>query len=78
MKFMLPCDNQQLREAVCLRKTYKLDFENGERLHESVEKALAEFFEKEININIKVEMMKAAIIKSSDWNCNSAFKLLDS
>lgn len=59
MKFILPCDNQILREQVCLRKTYKLDFLNGERLHESVESGLANFFEKEINIHVKVEMLKA-------------------
>ena len=29
MKFVLPCDNAQLREEVCQRKTYEVDIKNG-------------------------------------------------
>jgi hypothetical protein len=51
---------------------------NGERLHESVESGLANYFEKEINIHIKLEMLKAQILKTPDWDTKAAFKLLDS
>jgi hypothetical protein len=58
LKFILPCSNPQLREEVCQRKTFKVDAVNGGRLHESVEAALCEFFEREISFHIKNEMLK--------------------
>jgi hypothetical protein len=57
MALILPCDNSILREDVCQRKTFKIN--PGERLHISVEKSMADFFEREINLHLKIEMMKA-------------------
>ena len=44
LKFILPCDNEELREAVCQRKTYEVDVKAGKRLHPTVEKAMADYF----------------------------------
>ena len=54
MKFILPCDNTDIRADACQRKTYKADIVNGKKLHESVEKGMAEFFERELNCHIKI------------------------
>ena len=48
MKFILPCDEPQLRADVTQRKTYKASIKNGARLHPNVEKAVVEFLEREI------------------------------
>lgn len=61
MKFILPCDNTKLREEACLRKTYKVDLKNGKKLHPSVERAMLEYFERELNCHIKMELLKGAL-----------------
>ena len=48
LKFILPCDNEELREAACTRKTYEVDVQNGKRLHPTVEKGMADYFQNEI------------------------------
>jgi len=58
LKFILPCDDPNLRGDVCQRKTYQVDIKHGKRLHPTVEKALSDFFERELNYHIKVEMLK--------------------
>lgn len=58
MKFVLPCDDAQLREDVCQRKTFEVDVKNGKKLHPSVEQGMADFFERELNVHIKIEMLK--------------------
>ena len=78
MKFVLPCNNPQLREDVCQRKTFEVDARSGQKLHESVERALADFFEREINFHIKNEMLKVQLAKLPDWNVKAAYNLLDS
>ena len=44
LKFILPCDSEELREAACTRKTYEVDVQNGKRLHPTVETAMADYF----------------------------------
>jgi len=43
-----------------------------------VEKGLADFFERELNVHIKMEMLKHQLHKCADWNTRAAFNLLDS
>ena len=78
MKFCLPCTNPALREDVCQRKTFEVDARSGQKLHESVERGLADFFEREINFHIKNEMLKAQLARLPDWNVRAAYNLLDS
>ena len=61
MKFILPCDDEEIRADACQRKTYKVDIVNGKALHPTVEKAMAEYFEREINCHIKIEMLKPVL-----------------
>jgi hypothetical protein len=58
LKFILPCDKEELREQVCQRKTYEVDAKAGKRLHPTVEGAMANYFEAEINCHLKLEMLK--------------------
>lgn len=58
LKFILPCDKEELREQVCQRKTYEVDVKAGKRLHPTVEGAMADYFEAEINCHLKLEMLK--------------------
>jgi Ca2+-binding EF-hand superfamily protein len=44
LKFILPCDDEELREAACQRKTYEVDVAKGKKLHPTVEKAMADYF----------------------------------
>lgn len=78
MKFVLPCDDSKLREDVCQRKTFEVDVKSGKKLHPSVEAGLADFFERELNVHIKMEMLKHQLHKCADWNTRAAFNLLDS
>ena len=78
MKFVLPCNNPALREDVCQRKTFEVDARSGQRLHETVEKSLADFFEREINFHIKNEMLKVQLTRLPDWNVKASYNLLDS
>lgn len=78
MKFILPCDKPELREEACLRKTYKPDFKAGAKLHPTVEAAMYEYFDREINCHVKMEMLKHAIRKCPDWDTKAAFNLIDS
>ena len=78
LKFILPCDNVQLREDACQRKTYEVDIKNGKRLYPTVEKCLAEYFEREINCHIKIEMLKRSLQFCPDWNAKAAFNIIDS
>jgi len=75
---VLPCDDKQLREEVCGRKTYQVDAINGDRLHESVEQGLANFFSRDIDLQIKIEMLKLSILRENDWDVKLAFDELDS
>ena len=77
MKFILPCDDQNLRGDACARKTYPIDIKHGKRLYPTVEKTMADYFEREINLHIKLEMMKNALLKIPDWNFRGAFNLID-
>ena len=64
LKFILPCDNPEIRTEACQRKTAmgKRDVSAGtKKLHPSVEKAMAEFFERELNTHIKIEMLKQVL-----------------
>tara|TARA_B110000285_G_C15094162_1_gene600898 strand:+ start:303 stop:599 length:297 start_codon:yes stop_codon:yes gene_type:complete len=78
LKFILPCDDAQLREDACQRKTYKVDIKNGKRLYPAVEKTMTDYFEREMNIHIKMEMLKRAVDMCPDWNTKAAFNLIDS
>jgi len=78
MKFILPCDNEQLRTDVCQRKTYEVDIKAGKKLYPTVETAMADYFEREINIHVKVEMLKQTLHRAHDWNTKAAFNLIDS
>lgn len=78
MKFILPCDNEKLREEACLRKTYKADIKAGKKLHPSVEKAMVEYFEREITCHKKIELLKKALLLCADWDVKAAFNLIDS
>lgn len=78
MKFILPCDNEQLRTDVCQRKTYEVDIKAGKKLYPTVETAMADYFEREINIHIKLEMLKQTLHRAHDWNTKAAFNLIDS
>ena len=55
MKFVLPCDDAQLREDVCQRKTFEVDVKSGKRLHPTVEQGLADFFERELKYPLPIE-----------------------
>ena len=72
---VLPVDNDILREDACQRKTYKV--EPGQRIHPSVEHALADFFERELNFHVKMEMLKYNLHNSVNWNIKSAFNMID-
>lgn len=78
MKFILPCDKPELREEACLRKTYKADLKAGQQLHQSVETAIYEFFDRELTLHTKIEMMKHALRKCPDWDAKAAFNIIDS
>lgn len=78
MKFILPCDDKQLRTDACQRKTFEVDIKNGKKLYPLVEKLMADYFEREINCHIKCEMLKRNLHKCKDWNTKAAFNLLDS
>ena len=80
MKFILPCDNTDLRAECCQRKTNHGTKASvaGKRLHESVEKSLTEFFEREIDAHIKIEMLKRVLSHQPDWSTKAAFKIIDS
>lgn len=78
MKLILPCDDKQLRTDACQRKTYEVDIKAGKKLFPDVEKMMADYFEREINCHIKMEMMKRNLHKCKDWNTRAAFNLLDS
>lgn len=39
---------------------------------------MADYFEREINFHIKLEMLKSSLLKSPDWNMKAAFNLIDS
>ena len=52
LKFILPCDDQPLREEACQRNTTAEKAVNGKRLHPTVETAMAEYFEQEIAFHI--------------------------
>ena len=43
---------------MCQRKTFEVDVKSGKKLHPSVEQGLADFFERELNVHIKIEMLK--------------------
>ena len=75
LKMVLPVDNDILREDACQRKTYKV--EPGQRIHPSVEHALADFFERELNFHVKMEMLKYNLHNSVNWNIKSAFNMID-
>ena len=81
LKFILPCDNTDIRAEACQRKTAigKRDLTEGtKKLHPSVEKAMAEYFEREMNTHIKIEMLKKVLHTQPDWNCKAAFNTVDS
>lgn len=78
MKFILPCDDPQLRADATQRKTYKADIKNGARLHPNVEAAIVEFLEREIQVHTKIELMKKVLQSCPDWNVKAAFNLIDS
>jgi hypothetical protein len=78
LKFILPCDNEELREQVCTRKTYEVDIANGKRLHPTVEKAMADYFQNEILCHISLEMMKQTLHRCPGWSTQAAFTLVDS
>jgi hypothetical protein len=64
LKFILPCDNTDIRAEACQRKTNIGKREiatESKRLHPSVEKTMAEFFERELNTHIKIEMLKKVL-----------------
>ena len=58
MKFVLPCDDAKLREDACQRKVFEVDSNKGKGLHPDVESGLADFFECELNVHIKMELLK--------------------
>lgn len=78
MKFCLPIDDKDLRSDCCQRKTYKVDIKHGKKLYPAVEKALSEYMEREINIHLKMEMLKRALGLCPDWNTKAAFNIIDS
>ena len=39
---------------------------------------MAEYFERELNIHIKIEMLKKVLHSQPDWNCKAAFNTIDS
>jgi hypothetical protein len=78
MKFILPCDDSDLRADVTQRKTYKVDIVNGAKLHPTVEKEMTNFFEREVSTHIKIELLKRALQACPDWNVKAAFNLIDS
>jgi len=78
LKFILPCDKEELREEVCQRKTYDVDMKAGKRLHPSVATAMADYFEAEINCHLKLEMLKQSLHRCPGWNTQAAFAEVDS
>lgn len=78
MKFILPCDNMELREEACQRKTYKVNLKAGQKLHSTVEKALTAYLEQELNCHVKMELLKKALHSNPDFCCKAAFNILDS
>lgn len=80
MKFILPCDNLDIRAEACQRKTVigTRDVQKGKKLHPTVESGLTEFLERELQIHIKMEMLKRVLINQPDWNTRAAFNVIDS
>lgn len=63
---------------MCQRKTYKVDIHHGKKLYPAVEQAMVNYFEREINCHIKIEMLKRTLQLQPDWNTKAAFNLIDS
>jgi Ca2+-binding EF-hand superfamily protein len=78
IRMILPCDNKELRQDCCQRKTYEVDLKNGKKLHPTVENALADYLEREVGLFIKMEMMKKHLVGQPDWQMKAAFNMLDS
>ena len=64
MQMVLPCDNMLLRSDASQRPTIPC---HGSRLPENVELALADFMERELNMHIKLELMKQHLLDRHDW-----------
>ena len=78
LKFILPCDDEELREQACVRKTYEVDLSKGSKLHSTVEKSMADYLENEILCHINLEMMKISLHRCPGWDTKAAFNLVDS
>lgn len=78
MKFILPCDNPDIRAAACQKATYKTDSIAGKRLQPDVEQAMVDYFVCELNCHIKFEMSKRMLAAQPDWDTTVAFGYVDS
>ena len=74
MQMVLPCDNLVLRADAAQRQTGRFDPRGG-RLNSPVEVSLVDFFEREINLPLKLEAMKLHLLSRHDWNTQVAFQL---
>lgn len=72
MQMILPCDNLILRSDAAQRQSGRFDPRGG-RLASPVEVCLVDFFEREINLHLKLEAMKLHILSRHDWNSQVAF-----
>lgn len=76
MQMILPCDNLVLRADAAQRQTGRFDPRGG-RLGSPLEVALVDFFEREINLHLKLETMKLHLMSRHDWNTQVAFQMCD-
>ena len=71
MQMILPCDNLRLRSLASQREPRTRPV-NG-RLPPHVERMLCDFFEREINLHLDLERIKADLVARHDWNLRDVF-----
>jgi hypothetical protein len=71
---VLPCDNLLLRSEASQRPTRTTD---NNRLAFEVERALADFLEREVSMHVKLEVIKQQMIHRPDYTNLNAFNCID-
>lgn len=75
MQMVLPCDNLLLRSEASQREPLGLSAEGT--LSPQVERLLAQFFEQEVSLHVKLDQLKTDLHGRFDWNIHSVFNVLD-
>lgn len=75
MQMVLPCDNLVLRSEASQREPLGLDASG--QLGQQVERLLAQFFEQEVDLHVKMDQLKAQMHGRFDWSISNIFNCLD-